>query len=390
MPDERDIEKGLRAWARRRREEAGAPVELHPATRRLLQAEAARLRGGQKRGSVARWLWGSPLRLVLSLSAVAALVVAAALLLPQLRHSPAAISAGPAVLAENNHDQNENPMNGTMVEPVETGQNSRDVSKTKSNGNIIVQGDNLSLYKKDTTPPSAVPGAAPPTPTFDQEMLAKNSPAPETAARAVAPAPPAATDKEAVPPAPAVQGLMWVNSPTNGPASDYRAAKRPPAGPLLGSFRTEQTGNRLRVIDADGSVYTGVLAAARGQALNDGVSAVQTRSFRVSGTNVTIHQRVVFAGHLVLGLQPQPTASSTVAGGELDVNGTTAGGGGGGFGGAHYYAGNRQTNAPAVAGTALQASVTSGALPAQPQFRLEGTVRIGTNQIPVNAVPATP
>ena len=39
---ERPIEKLLRAAANKRRDDAGAPLELHPATRRLLQGEAAR------------------------------------------------------------------------------------------------------------------------------------------------------------------------------------------------------------------------------------------------------------------------------------------------------------------------------------------------------------
>ncbi len=42
MPPERDIEKMLKAAAEKRRREAGAPWELHPATRRLLQSEVAR------------------------------------------------------------------------------------------------------------------------------------------------------------------------------------------------------------------------------------------------------------------------------------------------------------------------------------------------------------
>src|ERR1039457_4552722 len=39
---ERPIEKLLRAAAKKNRDEAGAPLGLHPATRRLLQGEAAR------------------------------------------------------------------------------------------------------------------------------------------------------------------------------------------------------------------------------------------------------------------------------------------------------------------------------------------------------------
>ena len=39
---ERNIEKLLKAWAQKRRADAGAPLELHPATRRMLQGEVAR------------------------------------------------------------------------------------------------------------------------------------------------------------------------------------------------------------------------------------------------------------------------------------------------------------------------------------------------------------
>ena len=42
MNDERPIEKLLRRFAQKRRDEAGTPKELHPANRRLLQAEVAR------------------------------------------------------------------------------------------------------------------------------------------------------------------------------------------------------------------------------------------------------------------------------------------------------------------------------------------------------------
>src|ERR1035437_9972074 len=50
---ERPIERLLRAAAKKRRDESGAPLELHPATRRLLQGEVARKYakpGREKRG----------------------------------------------------------------------------------------------------------------------------------------------------------------------------------------------------------------------------------------------------------------------------------------------------------------------------------------------------
>src|SRR5712664_2452194 len=45
MPDEpnRKMDELLKSYAKKRREDAGAPLELHPATRRLLQSEVARL-----------------------------------------------------------------------------------------------------------------------------------------------------------------------------------------------------------------------------------------------------------------------------------------------------------------------------------------------------------
>ena len=51
---------------------------------------------------------------------------------------------------------------------------------------------------------------------------------------------------------------------------------------------------------------------------------------RQRGTNVTTHQRVVHAGRLVLGVQPQPAAPTGVGGGTIAVNGFYAAGGGGG------------------------------------------------------------
>src|SRR5205809_992969 len=43
-PDNSKIEELLKAYAKKRREEMGAPMELHPAVRKMLQGEAARQR----------------------------------------------------------------------------------------------------------------------------------------------------------------------------------------------------------------------------------------------------------------------------------------------------------------------------------------------------------
>jgi hypothetical protein len=107
------------------------------------------------------------------------------------------------------------------------------------------------------------------------------------------------------------------------------AGKSAAASPVLASFRVEQTGQQLRIIDGDGSVYTGsfqVADAARrarlakaeapavaqanrapGQVLEQAAApsldarplASQTYYFRVAGTNRSANQKVVFSGSLL-------------------------------------------------------------------------------------------
>src|SRR5215212_3736914 len=55
-PDNRKIEELLKAYGKKRQEELHAPLELHPATRKMLQGEVAKLRpatGPQKTGLLA-------------------------------------------------------------------------------------------------------------------------------------------------------------------------------------------------------------------------------------------------------------------------------------------------------------------------------------------------
>ena len=113
-----------------------------------------------------------------------------------------------------------------------------------------------------------------------------------------------------------------------------RSAPAAGSAKVLNAFRLEQTGQSLRVIDHDGSVYTGSFQSA-GYPLTDTVSrvdkgtstaryaeppvrkAVQSQPqavlgqpftnsqntlqyfFRVAGTNRSLNQRVVFTGNLI-------------------------------------------------------------------------------------------
>jgi hypothetical protein len=105
--------------------------------------------------------------------------------------------------------------------------------------------------------------------------------------------------------------------------------KAAPARPVLTAFRVEQAGRQLRVIDGDGSVYTGSMqvadaarrqpavnaptsfgsraAPARGIALKEESTGrmdadqllPQTYYFRVAGTNRSLQQKVVFTGNFL-------------------------------------------------------------------------------------------
>jgi len=87
---------------------------------------------------------------------------------------------------------------------------------------------------------------------------------------------------------------------------------------ILASFQVEQTGNSVRIVDNDGSIYSGVLRAERATSpmANAANSAVKTRAqlstsapiptsaanqnftLEVSGTNLSLNERVVFTGNL--------------------------------------------------------------------------------------------
>jgi hypothetical protein len=105
--------------------------------------------------------------------------------------------------------------------------------------------------------------------------------------------------------------------------------KTMPAHPVLASFEVEQAGPELRIVDGDGSVYSGYVQladAARRRLAASGEASAVTRAphamggvleeksaasreadqpappayfFRVAGTNRSLHKKVVFTGNLM-------------------------------------------------------------------------------------------
>ena len=87
MPEpERKIEKLLRTFARRRRADAGEPFQMHPATRNLLQREVAeRGKATPPKDNFLAGIFSVPRpRLIFAVSVLAVVAIAAGLLIPSL------------------------------------------------------------------------------------------------------------------------------------------------------------------------------------------------------------------------------------------------------------------------------------------------------------------
>jgi hypothetical protein len=106
---------------------------------------------------------------------------------------------------------------------------------------------------------------------------------------------------------------------------------------VLANFQIEQSGNKLRVIDGDGSTYLGEVAPDQAYGLaqnaafkNDGkekladeLKAEQQKQtanayqFRVTGTNRTLNQQVVFAWNCIPMTNALAFSNSSFAASEL-------------------------------------------------------------------------
>ena len=162
------------------------------------------------------------------------------------------------------------------------------------------------------------------------------------------------------------------------------------AVPVLVNFQVQQNGNAVRVVDGDGSVYDGSLlpesaiaqnepapaaapappgavpeqvARAKSVASQDESQTAQNYFFRVTGTNQTLKQNVVFAGNLVAMANTATNLPQSV---------DSIGGLGGG-------------------GSQLQLVLTNQNQLPWSNSRIAGTAVIAeTNNIEINAVPLAP
>jgi hypothetical protein len=377
MEPERKIENLLRAYAKKRRAEAGDALKLHPATRRLLQGEAAStLRSSPatedgrraprpgKAGTPGFFLAVFRRRLVFALCVVATAFIGVSLFRPAW--NPAKKGAQ-SVSAMNNLRQT-----GTATNPY-AGDNKHVLSASL---------DELTNQKS-------------------AEFVLAEKVAPETLAKAAPGAPMAVATP---PPALEVAGDLEKSNPVGGASQPFaqtgtvshqqnryrNVSVAAPTAPVMQSFQVLQNGDAISVVDWDGSVYQGSIQVAAAVEHNGPVPApgeavvplqIQTRTgptavsgqpanqyyfFRVAGTNQTLKQNVVFSGNMEA-ISGAPANTQPMFGSGI---------GGGGIG-----AGNQLPQ------TAANASQQNWRL----NSRIVGTVIIDdTNRIEINAVPVAP
>jgi hypothetical protein len=309
MNDERPIEKLLRRYAKKRRDETGAPAELHPANRRALQAEVARqFPKAQRRTG---WWAGVSLLLNRKLAyamAIVAVVGLAGLLLRPSKREPMGLAALDAPKAEEKEFKRKVADKEISSVEMTARENKDSYAPTGAGATPAVRTESLSLAA-DTgsaarelnsappqpAPPSMSPASQPrPSPTSNVEgdrtvmrqQQAADSMASFTdqsegreavrsdAPPAEPPRAPIASDSAKL--ATATGTVQTRGSGFGGGGGGFdgqatpAAAQMPADGnqtrfrqvatvtaPVLVNFVVEQTGDQIRVTDSDGSTYAG-------------------------------------------------------------------------------------------------------------------------------------
>lgn len=301
MPEERDIGKKLRAAAAERRQAAGGPFALHPATRRLLQGAVARTRPAAAGSAPRKFFPGLTwLRFASGVGTVGILCFG---IWVWLRHTPPptrpSVASAPAPAQEHAAaDKAEAPaFYQPAVAPREEAKKAKEQLRPATPpAELLVAA--AAPPPAPTAPAAPVPAAAPASGADDADLRmnkagagkfdlakAEGSAAPETSRgktvavhgdhllRSVQPGASEtlaltkphvlAKDLQGGPGGTfaavgkreqaAAQSFAYRNEPISG------KARKAPA--VLASFNVSQSGDRIRIEDSDGSVYEGGLLA---------------------------------------------------------------------------------------------------------------------------------
>ena len=403
---ERTIEKLLRAAAKKRGEEAGAPFELHPADRRVLQGEVARRFA--RPAHEARWLPHRLARLwpicVGAVGIIAVLGTAIWLLMPVTGNERSAMSlaqnqtmgdteaaklpSSPPLASPAMPPPPPGPGGGEMsggLASVETPSPAR-ASEIRQLNELPPQLAKDAIVAPDLHEAKEKLGLAASAQLADRE---KKEPVQLAAPGGASSLAPAGAVSDAFPFANSQRFVQSVPAPNAQAVFTDKAA---PARPVLASFQLQQAGSQLQIVDGDGSVYSGSVRledaarrvrSAKTEAPTDALATrapveslerksastslyydsptSQNFAFRVAGTNRSLNRRVVFTGNLVTDTNPGPALQAST---NLSLEG--------GLGGAQ--------NAPAQQGL-LQLN----------NSRISGKVVVGSGAaVEINALPTNP
>jgi hypothetical protein len=327
---ERPIEKLLRECGKRRL--PSDTVELHPANRRLLQDEVARTY--RRKGARAGWFgagllpklaWGFCMFSVVGLAVWFSIrsghqtesdsrLVRNEKTVPSVAPANAPfeqVKTEPAPALQSNLSLADNLATGTWEAATKAALNFQSTGAPQPDGRTMVS-MNLPEHElaKEATAKSEFAGAAAaraPEPTATAGGVYRYG----LASTAVTPT--AAALLKQTSPSTTVEKFM------REPASIAQTDEEKRAQPVLASFKFERTGSAIRIIDQDGSLYSGTLGAPQTQfllkaarrdqpAFTDSwpaITATKTSSpaampeeftFHVTGTNRTLGELVSFEG----------------------------------------------------------------------------------------------
>lgn len=294
MDNERPIEKLLRRYAKKRREETGAPLDMHPATRRLLQGEVRRrFPQTERRESAGGFLSQLRPRLAFTLCMLALVAICAFLVFPELEKSE---REGKLARADNE------------LKPAKAVPNAVEADALKP-----APAEAPPLFAPATVPLKQSAGSSAARRISFDVNRSEGSPsrAPLTTNHYYAARELTLADETAPEDNRLVQKFVKTLAAPVGTQTKAASAATPT--PVLNSFEFEQRGNRLRVVDDDGSTYSGSIepavarnlrlaaASLREEKANKTVPETpQNYTFLVFGTNHTLKQPVVFSGNLMV------------------------------------------------------------------------------------------
>lgn len=422
MEPERRIEKLLRSCAEKRRAGAGEPLKLHPANRRLLQDEVSRRapKAEPEELSISRWQCLRR-RWVYTVGLAFLILLGATVLLSvfnSTKHEQqSANTLGSKALSPVPERENVVPTASKNSPQLQSAMWQKELL-TAANGQnpaspVIAGTTSETAGMKRPEPAMSAPVASgagtltlrPATNAVSLPTLAVNLPPAPAPLAATIPAPPAslpAVESEAattqelfyrnvlLAQAPSGQSVFHYASPRAKSDTlrmetfDKLSGEPAQLASILSHFEVQQSGDFIRIVDDDGSVYSGKLRPANAVAQNattvqqmpaanlapasekavlppgGSPPVLQEVAFRVVGMNRTWKQKVVFNGNLIAISNALTNTRQSVAGR-------------GGF----------ALTSPPAAVPAQQLNLS--------RSRIVGTAVIGgTNKIEIKALPSAP